>query len=267
MRNLQVWGSLFFRDFCSAPSTIGLVDVSEKKLTDLPSASETGKSFSQSQRERLAGSPILLRVAPFFIFAALTSCQGLFGESSRYWFYLAKTLIGAWLVWTIRPWVGEMRWKISWEAIAVGVAVFAIWIGMDGHYPKLGSSGQAWNPHEFFGQGAGLSWLFVAVRVLGSTFVVPPVEEIFYRSFLYRYIANPNFQSVPLGEFKAGAILVTSVIFGFAHFEWLPAIICALAYQGLVIWKNRLGDAITAHAVTNFLLGLWVIWKEAWQFW
>ena len=39
------------------------------------------------------------------------------------------------------------------------------------------------------------------------------------------------------------------------------------AAAGLVLWKGRLGDAITAHAVTNFLLGLWVVWKGAWQFW
>ena len=44
-------------------------------------------------------------------------------------------------------------------------------------------------------------------------------------------------------------------------------ILCGFAYQGLVIWKRRLGDAITAHAITNFSLGVWVVWKGAWQFW
>jgi hypothetical protein len=24
---------------------------------------------------------------------------------------------------------------------------------------------------------------------------------------------------------------------------------------------------MTAHAITNFLLGLWVVWKGAWSFW
>jgi hypothetical protein len=28
-----------------------------------------------------------------------------------------------------------------------------------------------------------------------------------------------------------------------------------------------LGDAITAHGVTNLLLGIWVVWKGAWNFW
>jgi hypothetical protein len=35
----------------------------------------------------------------------------------------------------------------------------------------------------------------------------------------------------------------------------------------LVVRKNRLGDAMMAHAITNFLLGLWVIAKGDWSFW
>ena len=31
--------------------------------------------------------------------------------------------------------------------------------------------------------------------------------------------------------------------------------------------KNRLGDAITAHAITNFLLGVYIVWRGAWKFW
>jgi CAAX prenyl protease-like protein len=61
--------------------------------------------------------------------------------------------------------------------------------------------------------------------------------------------------------------LATSLIFGFEHQEWLPGIVCGFAYQGLVCWKKRLGDAITAHAVTNLLLGLWVVWRGEWKFW
>jgi hypothetical protein len=34
----------------------------------------------------------------------------------------------------------------------------------------------------------------------------------------------------------------------------------------LVIRKQRLGDAMTAHAITNFLLAVWVVWKDDWKF-
>jgi hypothetical protein len=227
-----------------------------------------------------ARSPLLARVAPFVIFLVLTFCQGQFGEASRYWFYLAKTLVGVWLIWEMRPFVSEMRWAMSWEAVVVGVAVFAAWVGITGEWTtqnslwakfglthSLGAPPKTWNPNEQFGDGSALAWLIIVTRMAGSTLIVPPLEEVFYRSFLYRYIAKPDFQSVPLNQFLPLPFFATAAVFGFSHNEWLAGILCGAAYQWLVIRKNRLGDAMTAHAITNFLLGLWVVWRGAWHFW
>ncbi|HEY5345052.1 MAG TPA: CAAX prenyl protease-related protein [Verrucomicrobiae bacterium] len=228
--------------------------------------------------EKFRASTLAVRVAPFFIFVLLTAAQGKFGATSAYWFYLAKTLVGLWLIWEIRPFVTEMRWAISWEAIVIGVGVFALWVGISGEWTtqsslwmKLGFSHSpekftaVWNPNEHF--GSALAWLFIAVRILGSTFIVPPLEEVFYRSFLYRYLASQNFLSVPLNKFLPRSFFVTALVFGISHNEWLAGIICGLAFQWLVLRKNRLGDAMSAHAIANFLLGIWVVTRGAWQFW
>jgi CAAX prenyl protease-like protein len=226
--------------------------------------------------QRLASSPALARVVPFAIFLALTFCQGRLGEASHYWLYLAKTVVGAWLVWTMRPLIAELRWVLSWEAVVVGVAVFVVWAGIDDcvkwlglkeSYIRLGKAEHVWNPHHAFGLNSTPAWLFVVTRLAGVTVVVPPLEEVFYRSFLYRYIAKPDFQSVPLGYFAWAPFLLTSVLFGFAHYEWLAGMLCGFAFQGLVCGKKRLGDAITAHAITNFLLGLWVVSRGEWKYW
>ena len=224
--------------------------------------------------------PAASRMAPFLVFLALTFCQGQFGAASAYWFYLAKTLVGAWLVWEMRPAVSEMRWAFSWEALVVGIGIFAIWVGVSGEWTtqnslwvKLGIShppvkpAALWNPHEQFGSGSVLAWFFIVTRILGSTLVVPPLEEVFYRSFIYRYIAKPDFLSVPLNQFLPWPFFATVAIFGFSHNEWLAGILCGAAYQWLVLRKNRLGDAMTAHAITNFLLGVWIVWRGAWHFW
>lgn len=212
-------------------------------------------------------SPAAARVAPFVIFIALTFCQGKFGAASAYWFYFAKTIAGAWLIFEMRPFVSEMRWAISWEAILVGVGISAIWIGLDPFYPHFLKGGATGNPNEVFRQNLALAWFFIAVHILGMTFIVPPLEEVFYRSFLYRYIASQNFLSVPLNKFSPFPFFATAIVFGFSHNEWLAGILCGAAYQSLVIRKNRLGDAMTAHAITNFLLGVWIVWKGAWHFW
>ncbi len=211
--------------------------------------------------------PAAIRAAPFFIFLLLTCCQGWFGPASDYCVYLVKTLVGAWMVWEIWPFVSEMRWAFSWEAVLVGIAIFAIWIGLDPYYPHMSKVSAAWNPVGQFGENSALAWLMIATRIAGSTLVVPPLEEVFYRSFVYRFLAKTDFLSVPLGKFMPLSFIVTVAAFGFSHYEWLAGIICGAAYQWLVIRKNRLGDAMTAHAITNFLLGVWVVWHGAWHFW
>jgi len=214
-----------------------------------------------------SSSPISARVLPFLIFVALTVCQGKFGNTSIYWFYLAKTIVGAWLIWEIRPFVSEMRWAFSWEALVVGVGIFAVWVGLDSFYPHFTKNNSGWNPDEQFGAGSAMAWSFILIRIFGSTFIVPPLEEVFYRSFLYRYIANQNFLAVPFNCFLQLPFFVTAIFFGLSHNEWLAGILCGMAFQWLVLRKNRLGDAMTAHAITNFLLGVWIVWKHDWHFW
>jgi CAAX prenyl protease-like protein len=229
----------------------------------------------RSLRDWLGAAPERSRVVPFAVFVLFTMGQGQFQAASAYWVYALKTLLGAGLLWLVWPLVPEMRWRFSWQAVGTGVVVFAMWVGMDPAYPKLdqlmGSQPKApapqWNPFTLYGQGGVLAWFYVVVRVVGSTLVVPPLEEVFYRSFLYRYIIKKDFLSVPLATMAAGSLMLCAVVFGLAHREWLAGIICAIAYQLLVCRTGRLGDAMTAHAITNFLLGCWVVWRGEWRFW
>lgn len=229
---------------------------------------------------KLSSSPALPRVLPFAIFLGLTAAQGLFGEAGRYWIYAAKTFLGAIILWQVWPLVTEMRWRLGVAGIVTGVVVFALWVGLDSIVPnqqklwvQLGLSkppavpAVPWNPFAQFGEASALGWFFVVVRIAGTTLVVPPIEEAFYRSFLYRWIESPDFQSQSLGQFAWKPFLLTALIFGFAHNEWLAGILCAAAYQGLVCLRKNLGEAMTAHAVTNLLLGVYVVVRGQWQFW
>ena len=194
--------------------------------------------------------------------------QGQFGEGSAYWLYGVKMLLVSPLLAFVWPHVKELRWRFSPEAVIAGILVFALWVGLDPHYPKWSDAPESpWNPFTYFESSTGIAWIIVVLRILGTTLLVPPVEEAFYRSFLYRYLTKSDFLSMPLGKFDLRSFIIVSAVFGIAHFEWLPGILCGLTYQWLVIRKQRLGDAMTAHAITNLLLGLWVVWKGQWQFW
>ncbi len=215
----------------------------------------------------MRNSPVVARVAPFAVFALLTIAQPWFGEAGQYWIYTLKTIVGAAMLWLVWRHVREMRWNFSWEAVAAGIAVWALWVGLEGRYPLIAHRAGTFNPPRTLGPGSALAWAFVAVRIAGSSLVVPLIEEVFYRSFAYRLVIRSDFLGVPLSWFDWKAFLFVGAVFGLGHFEWLPWILCAFVYQALVIRKNRLGDAVTAHGITNLMLGVWVVWRQAWYFW
>jgi CAAX prenyl protease-like protein len=226
--------------------------------------------------QRIWNSPLGIRVVPFVVFLLLTWLQGKFGEASRYWLYLAKTLVGAGMIWAVWPRISEMRWRWSRDAVLAGVGVFLLWISLDtliqwcgitAAFHRLPGPVNAWNPFVQFGENSTIAWLMVVVRLIGVTWVVPPLEEVFYRSLVYRYLIRDHFESVPLDQFDARSFFFTSLVFSLTHGEWLAALLCGFVYQGLVIRKGRIGDAMVAHALTNLLLGMWVLGRGAWQFW
>lgn len=223
-------------------------------------------------RENMAKSPEHARFLPFAIWVGFTALA-LGGGDMKFWSYLAKVIVGVWIVWEMRRYIPEVRWSFSWQAIVVGILVFLAWVGLDPFYPKnhllmKDTPESIWDPFARFGNGSAIAWTLIVVRIFGMTVLVPPIEEAFYRSLVYRYIVKYDFTKVALNHFDGVALVLCSVLFGFMHFQWLPGILCGLAYQWLVIRKGDLGDAITAHAITNFLLGIYVVWHggEAWKF-
>ena len=226
-----------------------------------------------SFRENMAKSPEYARFMPFVIFVSITAIAGMSGGSTMLWSYPLKTAVGAWMIWEMRKCIPEMRWTFSVEAVVVGIVIFVAWVGLDPFYPKnyllfKDTPESIWNPFKHFGEGSAIAWSLIVIRIFGMTIIVPPIEEAFYRSLVYRYIVKYDFTKVAMNHFDGVAMMLCALLFASAHFQWLPGILCGLAYQWLAIRRGHLGDAMTAHAITNFLLGVYVVWKggEAWKF-
>ena len=98
-------------------------------------------------------------------------------------------------------------------------------------------------------------WPLTLVRLLGSAFVIPAVEEIFFRGWLYRW----------LGADKA-AFFWMVVLFAVEHDRFLVGALAGAAY-GLIALRAGLFSAIVAHTVTNLILGIQVIALGHWDFW
>jgi hypothetical protein len=115
----------------------------------------------------------------------------------------------------------------------------------------------------------GMRNAFIAVRLIGAVLVVPVMEELFWRDFLWRSILAPNdFKMAAVGEWSLSAFLIVAAMFGAGvHIEWATAIVWGLMIGLLLVWTRSLGACIICHGVTNLLLGAYVLYTGDWAFW
>ncbi len=147
--------------------------------------------------------------------------------------------------------------------LTVGIIVFAFWIRMDWEFAVVGKP-EIFNPHTLHD---GLLYSFIAIRMFGTSMVVPVFEELFWRSLIIRYIISHDFTSVKLGTFTWSSFIVSSLFFGLEHHLWLAGILAGAFYNLLLYRTKNLFYCILAHGITNFLLGVYVIKTGSWQFW
>ena len=109
--------------------------------------------------------------------------------------------------------------------------------------------------------------LMTCFRIVGAVLVVPLMEELFWRSFLLRYLIDNNFEKVRIGTFTWASFLFTVVLFGLEHNYIYAGIMAGVVYN-LILYKTRsLAQCVLAHAVTNLALAIYVIFTGKWQFW
>lgn len=213
------------------------------------------------------------RCIPFAVFMVFLALRGYMpadlGLDAR-WIYGVQTLVVAGLMaWYWRGYGELVRQNLpdasetAW-AVIVGLIVFVIWIQLDAPWMHLGGAAASFVPLDAAGQPI---WPLIALRLIGAALVVPLMEELFWRSFLMRWIQNPVFERVDPQQVGVRAIVLSTFVFTLAHTLWLAAIVAGLAYAWLYRKTGKLWVAVIAHAVTNGMLGVWVIATGRWEFW
>jgi len=124
------------------------------------------------------------------------------------------------------------------------------------------------NPDIFF-TNPNTRWAFEGVRLFGAVLVVPFMEELFWRDFCWRSIIAPNdFKLAGVGEWDWKAFVIVPLIFAVVHGNcWLTAIGWGLMIGWLLAYTKSLGACIIAHATTNLLLGVYVLYSKQWSLW
>lgn len=185
------------------------------------------------------------------------------------WSYPIKTLVVAGLLVFFWSRFQELKspifvnWQEALVTVGVGLGVYALWVRMDWPWAIQGELSD-YNP---FLAGPTLGIVLAVIRIFGASVIVPIMEELFWRSFLIRYIVNANFETVRLGTFTIGSFAATVVLFGLEHNLWLAGMMAGICYSGLLYWTGRLWPCIIAHGITNFVLGIHVLTTGEWYWW
>jgi len=196
--------------------------------------------------------------------------------------YALKILLTCLTIGLIWPVYRQFPVRMSGLAILVGMGGLIIWLGFGqlnwerkwlapmglGALVDMGVR-SGLNPFRVFqDQPAWMLWGFVALRLFGMVVVVALVEEFFLRGFLMRYVVQANWWEVPVGQITLGALLACVLYAVLSHPGELFA---ATAWFLLVTWlayrTKNIWDCVAAHAVTNALLGTYILLLAEWRYW
>jgi CAAX prenyl protease-like protein len=182
----------------------------------------------------------------------------------------------------VLPGYRQFPFSVSPLAIVVGIVGIILWIwicklrlepkllapfGLDS-FVSLGDR-PAYNPLEQLKSNPAWAYTFLAIRFLGLALVVPIIEELFLRGFLMRFVQGDNdWWIIPFGKVTPLAVVVGTAVPMLMH----PAeLLAAFVWFSLVTWlmvrTRNIWDCVAAHAVTNFLLGIYVVTWHQWQLW
>lgn len=224
---------------------------------------------------------IICRALPFVLFMAFIALEEAarmaaarqwlaIPDSAFYFLYPVKAVSVGWVLYACRNEYHELRFRdllqgaTSLWVILAGIATFIMWIYVDWTLSVTGAP-NGFNP-LLLPEGV-VRFVMSAMRVAGAVLVVPLMEELFWRSFLLRYLVNADFEHVPLGRFTWGSFLTTTVLFGLEHHLFLAGMIAGAVFS-IVLYKTRsLAQCVLAHAVTNLALACYVLYTGNWYFW
>jgi hypothetical protein len=151
-----------------------------------------------------------------------------------------------------------------WLPVLRGLAVFGAWITLDSGWAVVGRMGTGFTPLKADGS---IDWLLAGLRLFGLSLVVPVMEELFWRSFLLRWIDRRDFLAMDPKRASFTALAISSALFALEHSQWLAGLIAGAVYTWLYKKTGNLRIPILSHAITNGTLGLWILATGNWRFW
>jgi CAAX prenyl protease-like protein len=177
------------------------------------------------------------------------------------------------VVWFVARPVIDLRVRNLAATLAIGIAVFVVWIAPDLLFKGyrhfwLFENALTGKAETSLSSAAMLNWPVLALRMIRAVVIVPIIEELFWRAWLMRWLIDNDFEKVPLGKYTAQSFWIVAVLFASEHGAyWDVGLAAGIIYNWWMVRTRSLGDLILAHAVTNGILGAYVIAFGKWEYW
>ena len=217
------------------------------------------------------------RIVPFAVYILflaldqpLSQTMNAAGLDAR-WLYgyrvgcVALLLALLWRQYRELSWLSALRAQEWMVSLMVGAIVFALWILPYPEWAILGKGTGGFSPLRT--GGSDIDPMLAAMRLAGAALIVPLMEELFWRSFLMRWLDTQNFMQLAPTRISLRALAVTSVLFAVEHSLWLAGLLAGMAYGWLYMRYHNLWAPVAAHVVTNGLLGIWILETGSWTYW
>ncbi len=216
---------------------------------------------SPAPRARTA-NPVAPLLMPFLAILAAGFLARAMSAQFDY-FYALRLIAALAMLWLFRRRFGGLDFAASWRAPAVGILVFAVWIG----YASIVTT-HAGMPEALRLMSPAARAVWIGTRLAAALLTVPIAEELAFRGYLMRRLVAADFTRVPLGEATPWAVIGSSALFALMHGGfWAPGMLAGLAYALLAKRTGKIGEAILAHATTNALVAAGVLVFGEWQLW
>jgi CAAX prenyl protease-like protein len=217
---------------------------------------------SEVPRSATRNVPAIYLLPFLAITAASVVSHAVSGDFER--FYPLRFLAPLAVMWWYRAEYRRMDLRFGAVGVLVGLAVAGLWIGL---HRLEHANGQA-----LAGSLAAMSvWhrtVWIAVRVLAAVVTVPLAEELAFRGFLARRIVSAEVEAVPYARLTVMAVLLSAVCFGLMHGSmWGPGIVSGIVFGLLAKYRDRLGEAVAAHAIANLGIAVWILARGDFSLW
>ncbi len=230
-----------------------------------PSAIAVERNASSSGERALAEAYLM----PFLAITA-TSLVTRALSSGFEMLYPLRLVVGLIVLWHFRAMYRKIDWRMSWLGPAAGGFVFVVWIAAS-HFtaPTAAAVFAADNLAaglDFLAPWQRVLWL--AARVLAAVIVVPLAEELAFRGYLARRVVSAEVATVPYARLGTVAVLTSAVAYGLMGGRmFLAGTLAGIVFALVARARNRLGEAVVAHATANLLLAAWVLFRGDYLLW